>query len=86
MPTYNTARYVQDSIERILEPDYPQMQLIMIDNTLTDMPSKEIHDFQTENIVHAQMGAVREPPLQIQTYQAVIQRIVYHHCGWLQRA
>ena len=36
MPTYNTARYVQESINSVLEQDYPSIQLIVIDDGSTD--------------------------------------------------
>ena len=36
MPTYNTARYVQESIDSVLEQDYPSIQLIVIDDGSTD--------------------------------------------------
>ena len=36
IPTYNTARYVQESIDSVLEQDYPSIQLIVIDDGSTD--------------------------------------------------
>ena len=36
MPTYNTACYVQESIDSVLEQDYPSIQLIVIDDGSTD--------------------------------------------------
>ena len=36
IPTYNTARYVQESINSVLEQDYPSIQLIVIDDGSTD--------------------------------------------------
>ena len=36
IPTYNTARYVQESIDSVLEQDYPNIQLIVIDDGSTD--------------------------------------------------
>ena len=36
MPCYNTARYIADAIESVLDQDYPNLELIVVDDGSTD--------------------------------------------------
>jgi glycosyltransferase involved in cell wall biosynthesis len=36
MPAYNTARYIREAIDSVLDQDYPSKELIVIDDGSTD--------------------------------------------------
>lgn len=45
MPSYNTEKYICDSIKSILEQTYPYWELIIVDDCSTDNTKKVISDF-----------------------------------------
>lgn len=47
MPSYNTSKYISESIESVLNQTYPYWELIIVDDCSTD---------NTDNIVQCYLG------------------------------
>lgn len=45
MPAYNTARFIKDAIDSVLEQDYPALELIVIDDGSTDGTVELLHHY-----------------------------------------
>src|SRR3954447_18896007 len=44
--TFNSARYVAQCLESVLEQDYPRKEVIVVDNASTDNTAKVLRDFE----------------------------------------
>ena len=45
IPTYNYAAYLPDAINSVLEQDYPDTEILVIDDASTDATTEIAHGF-----------------------------------------
>lgn len=50
IPTFNSARYLRDAIQSVLEQDYTDFELIIVDNASTDNTQEVIKEFTDARI------------------------------------
>ena len=50
MPSYNTARYIRDSIQSVLDQTYENWELIIVDDCSTDNTDEVVNSFQDDRI------------------------------------
>ena len=55
MPVYNMATFLLECIPSILEQDYDNFELIIVDDGSTDQTADAIHSFLDNRIVHVNM-------------------------------
>jgi glycosyltransferase involved in cell wall biosynthesis len=54
IPTYNCAQYIKEAIDSVLAQNYPNLEIIVVDDGSTD---------DTQNVVERIVGALRATPL-----------------------
>ena len=50
MPSYNTARFIGESIESVLNQTYTNWELIIVDDCSTDNTDEVVENFKDERI------------------------------------
>ncbi|MBS6992860.1 MAG: glycosyltransferase family 2 protein [Alistipes sp.] len=93
VPVYNTERYLPTCIESILNQNYRNFELILIDDGSTDKSADIIHDFKsrgggklsysTSPIKGCRQPATKESKSQEENwYASATAMTAYHHPGY----
>ena len=52
MPSYNTAKYIEEAIVSVLNQTYPYWELIVVDDCSTDSTEKVLKQYLMDNRIH----------------------------------
>ena len=52
MPSYNTGRFIKETIESVLDQSYPAWELIIVDDCSTDNTDEIVSKYDDDRIIY----------------------------------